>query len=587
MRWNQGRWEYVPDAPTGWAGTLRVHEGLLLFGGEFDEIGGRPSDGLASWDGTTWRPFVDDAEGPHPRVAISQIVSREGQLLVAGSFDSIGSVAAQGVALWDGNRWHGMGTGISATYPPTGLAFFDGRWIVGGGIFANGSRNIAGWDGAHWGPIQPRGITLADRPTAFLPQEDGLLVAGPFATPPDWEVRIRIGRWDGSTWSYVGPPLDAAIGALATYHGRLVAAGAFDSVSGVPVHFVSQLLDEKWQPLGEGMSYPFAHLTVYKDRLIAGGGFWRADGRVVHRIAQWDGARWSELQGGISGGNWPQIRGMQIYQGRLIVVGNFTQAGDVAAQGVAAWDGERWGSVGADFEFEHEEPWVNHVALCRDKLIVAGEISGVAQQATSSFAEWDGTTWRPLASELSGVVSCLGSHDGRLVAGGLFNTGERWPDSTYVFTYDGTRWMRMGAGVWSGSRGSYTFPGVTAMGAWGGDFYLGGYFEVAGDRPSPFIARWDGSAFRGRPPGLSLRVGPNPSSGWWNLSWTQIQPGSVRVRIFDVRGRLVARPAEEIYAPGPQVVPIDASAMDLPAGLYFIRLDAPGGSANARLLKIQ
>jgi hypothetical protein len=34
-------------------------------------------------------------------------------------------------------------------------------------------------------------------------------------------------------------------------------------------------------------------------------------------------------------------------------------------------------------------------------------------------------------------------------------------------------------------------------------------------------------------------------------------------------------------------VPIDASAMDLPAGLYFIRLDAPGGSANARLLKIQ
>lgn len=566
-RWTDDNWTEIPGAPMGWIGTLAVHEGRLLVAGRFDSAGGQPVGGLAAWDGDSWHSFGIGVRANRGEAAISRLLPSDRQLYVAGSFDSIGGVAARGVARWNGTCWNPIGQGFdTGIMPPAGLVLYEGRLIAGGRFSAGVSHNIAAWDGTRWGPVQPRGITLAGRPGAFLPTVDGLLVGGPFATPDDGEVHYRVCRWDGSSWALLGPPLGDYISSLAIFDGELIAAGTFDTVATIPLHYVAQLKSDRWEPMGQGMSSPVSKLLIYKNRLIAAGKFWRADGNVVRRIAEWDGAHWSGLAGGMMG---QIVADLVIYRDKMIAVGNFTSAGSIPSLGIAAWDGRRWSSVNADFTFDNGDPWITHAATYADRLVVSGEISAVSQETTHTFAEWDGITWRPTRQEHAGAISYLGSCDNRIVAGGLFEMGNSFADSTYVLMYDGADWLRTGAGVWSGSYGAYIYPPVTAMGVWNGGLYLGGNFEVAGDKPSPFIARWDAAAFREGWSRPSVHVVPNPCGRDGSIYWTQSEAGPAEIKIFDIGGRLLRRLAGPSCGPGSHAVDIrEVTGTDVPSGVY-------------------
>ena len=100
-----------------------------------------------------------------------------------------------------------------------------------------------------------------------------------------------------------------------------------------------------------------------------------------------------------------------------------------------------------------------------------------------------------------------------------------------------------------------------------------------------------GSSFVGVPsrpgsPGLRLRALPNPGSGVRTLAFDMPRPGPVELRIYDLRGRLVATPFAGPTTAGQHEVVwngrSDAST-PLHSGIYFARLTSTAGT---RLLKI-
>lgn len=92
-------------------------------------------------------------------------------------------------------------------------------------------------------------------------------------------------------------------------------------------------------------------------------------------------------------------------------------------------------------------------------------------------------------------------------------------------------------------------------------------------------------------PALSVHfmasVRPNPGSSAL-LRYTTTRSGPVRVRVFDVRGRLVATPFESAFAPaGTNHVALERGCAPLAAGVYWYRVDATEGALTGRFVLLK
>ena len=230
-----------------WTDNLAVFDdgsggGPALFvGGLFSKAGGVPASRIAKWDGQTWSAlgsglptgytFVDD-------LAVFDDGNGDGPALYAtGNFTSIGGVSALGLGRWNGTSWSAVGSG--ASYARV-LAVFDdggggGPALIAGGDFASmggvAANSIARWDGDDWSAL---GNGMDDMVSALAVLDSGTaggpaLVAGGTFTVASDTGDSYIARWAScpvtpSPWHFegyalagvAGPPLLAGTGTLAT-----------------------------------------------------------------------------------------------------------------------------------------------------------------------------------------------------------------------------------------------------------------------------------------------------------------------------------------------------------------------------------
>lgn len=84
----------------------------------------------------------------------------------------------------------------------------------------------------------------------------------------------------------------------------------------------------------------------------------------------------------------------------------------------------------------------------------------------------------------------------------------------------------------------------------------------------------------------ALRVGrPNPAYGETRLRFSLAREGRTALRFFDVSGRLVRSVFDRVYPPGEYEARVSLS--DLPAGIYFYRLEATAFRATRRLVLLK
>lgn len=74
---------------------------------------------------------------------------------------------------------------------------------------------------------------------------------------------------------------------------------------------------------------------------------------------------------------------------------------------------------------------------------------------------------------------------------------------------------------------------------------------------------------------------PNPFNPTTTISYTLTSPGNVRLRIFDISGKLIQSLVNRVQPAGVYVLPFDAS--NLPSGTYLYRLETDSGSQTRKM----
>lgn len=331
MRWNGSTWSALG---TGTSGVLAASV-LDVYSGD------------SKWNGSTWNRMGSGIRGGSvSAVAVS------GNNLYAATEVSGATSGATSIAKWDGSVWTviastiGGGSG-SRIYT---MVFRGSDLYVGGSFSSVGgvaTNNIAKWNGTTWsGPWGVNGLVCT-----LLVHGSDLYVGGWFTSIAGINAS-KIAKWNGTTWSSFGSGMSSwgQVNAIAVSESDVYAAGYFTSAGGVDANFIAKWNGTEWLPLGTGLNDNVLAIATSGSDVYVGGIFTRAGGSLASCIAKWNGASWSPLGSGlygtIGGGN-TEVRALTMIGDNLYVGGNFNGVGGVAASCIAKWNGGGWSAIGS------------------------------------------------------------------------------------------------------------------------------------------------------------------------------------------------------------------------------------------------
>ncbi len=242
------------------------------------------------------------------------------------------------------------------------------------------------------------------------------------------------------------------------------------------------------------------------------------------------------------------VAGMSFFGGTLV---RSTDAG-------ASWTGIVSGMAG-----------VGALAAAPGGLVWAAAHDNVLHRSTDHGASW---TALPAGGWPTGTVGSLASLAHRDGALHLVGTGQ-----VYRSLDAGDSWEPFDDGL--GEPAGVTFV-AAAHGALFAGTYRSGLYRHSGSTGTPEVAA--GAAPR-------FAAAPNPFRADTRLSWVLPSAADVRLRVHDVRGRLVAD-----LSPGPRPAGAGAIAWDgtvagrpVPPGTYFVRWEAGGRREVAKLVRVR
>ncbi len=169
-------------------------------------------------------------------------------LYVAGTFTNAGGVAASKIAMWNGNYWTNLGTGLVGTGVINALTGLNGN-LYAGGTFTNmggvAVNHIAQWNGANWSALG-QGITYPGQSsapvTALASSGSDLFVGGTFRQAGD-KPSFSIARWNARVNFNIPQLVNTAPPANGQYHCRLYASPGLTNVIQATTNLVS------WAPV--------------------------------------------------------------------------------------------------------------------------------------------------------------------------------------------------------------------------------------------------------------------------------------------------------------------------------------------------
>ena len=178
------------------------------------------------------------------------------------------------------------------------------------------------------------------------------------------------------------------------------------------------------------------------------------------------------------GGTHAYVHDLLVYRDTLIAGGSFREAGGIAANQIAAWDGTEWSSMTGGID----DGLILAMTVYNDNLIAAGGYS----VGENYIYQWDGAVWTILCPEGFGhgyLIDALTVHDNKLIAGGGF-ISICGLDASSIASWDGSEWSTLGSGI--GGANAY----VEDFYIENEELYVFGYFGMAGDKVSGYLAKW-------------------------------------------------------------------------------------------------
>lgn len=533
--------------------------GDLVVVGLFDLVGSTPTNGIARWDGHGWHPMDQNVNNPH-----LVFTARNGTIYLAGDITA-GGIRTQGLARWTGTTWHPFATTDLAI---TCLAESPSGDLIAGGSFTtwNGAPSAAlmRWDGNNWSPLLPVAI---DRISAMQNLANGdLLVAGRSTISPSQQ---SLARFDGNAWYMVpGAVTPGPIQAIAELpNGDIIVAGDFSLIAGQAIQGIARWNGTAWTGLGGARNTIRTLQILPTGELFAGGEFSAIGNTEALNAAIWNGTSWRALPGQLH----KQIEVMKaMSNGDLVVAGQFRDMLNIPAVGIARRTGSTWSNLGSGFLTPAGGiGYVRALAeMPNGDVLAGGSFLHAGGSPIASIARWDGTAWHPVGTGLRGQVMAIQvTPAGEIIVAGDLSISPSF-NIVRIARWNGTNWSQMGGDVISStSNGS-----VNALATLpNGEVVACGNFSQIGAVAANNIARWDGSMWRPMGAGFqglgaALAVLPdgqlmaawNPLWGgsgnqmarWNGTSWQVVPQSQIGPPVFGgIRG-MVALPNGDVVIYG-------------------------------------
>ena len=257
--------------------SLAVFNNTLFAGGSFNSAGGTPLNNLAKWNGTSWLPVTLNMHTPSYVYGggIYSLLVFNNALYVAGTFDSIGGIAANNIAKYDGINWTALGNGITYTNPTSPIPFcnirslysYNNELIVGGYFNQAGTiaaNNIAKWNGTTWStlgvgiPNSSSSPSVRSNVTSLCVYNSQLYVGN---------TTSGISKWNGTNWSAVGGGIPFnngydQVSSMCVYNNKLILAGYFNKPGNLNINNVAAWDGSNWYYVG-GNGFGLGGLGIY------------------------------------------------------------------------------------------------------------------------------------------------------------------------------------------------------------------------------------------------------------------------------------------------------------------------------------
>lgn len=522
---------------------------ILVAGGHPGSIGGVVYDFAAAWNGQSWRStgagpgfqplalttFVDPAAGVAPA------------LIAAGYNGEVGPVVAQ----WDGvNSWTALDplsnekyadvTSV-VTYDPDGSGSAPARLVVGGTFNSiNGvpAANIAAWMNGQWSALGDGLEGFVNALASWDPDGDGpqhaLLIAA-VNLDTGGSQSARLAAWDGAKWTSLVPEIAYySVRSLVSFDAdadcpglpRLIAAGYFTSIGGVPASGIAAWNGTDWRPLGTRVNDGVSALTTFDPdgsgpegtHLLASEYVFNG-GNPYSRILDWDGAQWRSLVDTINNDVWC-IAALNPGGGappgdQVVIGGSFSRVGETIAAGVARWDGTAWRAMAGGTDSIVTCSTVidpSYTMPEAGQLVVGGYFDVIEGVPAKRVAVSSGNTWSPLGNDATFPPYAIAAFDpdgagpqpGVIVAAGLYPA----PGANPV-AWNGSAWEVLGSGINNGIVQALTTFDPDAEGPAPVQLIAAGQFTsvLPGGGFAHSVAAWNGTVWSALWPGLSSQFG--------------------------------------------------------------------------------
>lgn len=377
---------FIPPGRVGWA-EVRV----TTLGGQANLARGYKytwqfRNSFRQWQPLTTTPVFNDA-------VFDMVEDPNGDLFFVGDFSNGASIAeADRVIRWDGNEWSALGSdgagdgALQGSFIVSSVVDSSGRLFVGGVLELNSeieTQGVAMWDGTSWTGLGSFSGTVW---TLALDSSGNLLAAGDF-NEVDGHATSSIVRWNGTTWSSLAPtPAGIVIWGIARDESDIYVVGDFENMGGLPAADVVARWDgSNWHALissdsGDGLQglVPIVvrvEGSVFKRVLV--GGCPSAD--ESPSVFAFEAGRWSAVS--TTNLNDGCVLDMErLDDGRLVVAGAFQGVDNPLISGVAVLENGSWvpaGRVG----------WSKSITMVgRPSRLVIGTFDGGIDEIDDSVA---------------------------------------------------------------------------------------------------------------------------------------------------------------------------------------------------------
>lgn len=153
-RWDGTEWHALGEGLSagGYAAALALRGQDVFVAGSFATAGGVPTANVARWDGTRWLAIAANMSWPGRTLSARSLAVMGDSLFVGGDFAEVDGVATPGVAQWRNGVWSGVGSGTGRTDSELRVNALTARGkqlTLGGSFVGAGNRllnRLAVWE---------------------------------------------------------------------------------------------------------------------------------------------------------------------------------------------------------------------------------------------------------------------------------------------------------------------------------------------------------------------------------------------------------------------------------------------------------